>query len=206
MFQPIHGKLTDSPFLLEYETPRTAFGIGTAMTGQHRLAIDDEENLRQVLASVVLNVVVHTDAPGSTKAQPSRSHFCSWPLADTLPSPSIDHTVPMAELTVVNEQLHLELSTWEKVGALQRNDLVFPMASIASVARVDNARKPIRGVRLPGTGWPGRVALGSWRTRRTVDFVAVYRNDAGYLVEFDGQRFDRLIVSSPPLPELDALT
>lgn len=111
----------------------------------------------------------------------------------------------MAELTVVDDQLHVELSTWEKVGALQRSDLTFPMSSISSVARVDDAREPIRGIRAPSTGWPGRIALGSWRTRRTVDLVAVYRNDAGYLIELDGERFDRLIVSSPRVPQLEAL-
>ena len=111
----------------------------------------------------------------------------------------------MAELSVDAEQLHLTLSGWEKAGAVRRDDLSFAMASVVSVQRLDNARDGIRGLRAPGTGWPGRIALGSWRTRQTVDFVAVYRNEPGYLIELDGQRFARLVVSSPPIPELEAL-
>ncbi len=111
----------------------------------------------------------------------------------------------MATLVVEDGQLTIVLSTWEKIGALIRSDVSVPFDSIVSAQRLDDARDGIRGLRAPGTGVPGRLALGTWRTAKTTDFVAVSRSDAGYLIELSGQRFDRLVVSSPPIPELDAL-
>ena len=111
----------------------------------------------------------------------------------------------MAELSVESGTLNVKLSGWEKIGALRRTDVSVPMTSVASVKRLENARDGIRGMRAPGTGWPGRIALGSWRTWRTVDFVAVTRNEAGYLIELRDEPFNRLVVSSAPIPELDAL-
>ncbi len=111
----------------------------------------------------------------------------------------------MAALRIHDESLTLELSTWEKVGGLRRTDPSFPLASISSVERLENSRDAIRGMRAPGTGWPGRIALGYWRTRRTVDFVAVYRNEPGYLIKLSEQPLDRLVVSSSPVADLEGL-
>jgi hypothetical protein len=36
-----------------------------------------------------------------------------------------------------------------------------------------------------------------------VDFVAVYKNNPGYLIELDGERFDRIVISSDTVPALD---
>lgn len=110
----------------------------------------------------------------------------------------------MAELRITGNELHVQLSRWERVGALS-GDVTVPISSITDVEHVDSARSAIRGLRAPGTGLPGVVALGHWRGRGRHDFVAAYRNEPGYVVRLDGQRFDRLIVSSPPVPSLDAL-
>ncbi|NNF56503.1 MAG: hypothetical protein HKN03_18910 [Acidimicrobiales bacterium] len=111
----------------------------------------------------------------------------------------------MAELSVENGRLTVKLSRWEKVGALRRTDLSVPLTSVASVKRLENARDGIRGIRAPGTGLPGWIALGSWRTWRTVDFVAVTRNEAGYVIELRDEPINRLVVSSARISELDAL-
>ncbi len=111
----------------------------------------------------------------------------------------------MALLTVTDGQLNVELSTMERAGAIRRSNVSVPLSAVASVERLDNARNGIRGMRAPGTGFPGVIALGSWRTRRTVDFVAVSRNEPGYLIELNDEHFDRLVISSEPISELDAL-
>jgi len=108
----------------------------------------------------------------------------------------------MAELVLEDELVHLRLSSWEKVGAFQGH-VSFPFAAIESVERLTNARSAIRGLRFPGTGLPGVVALGKWRRRGEIDFVAVYKNQSGYVLQLKDQRFDRVIFSSPPIPELD---
>ncbi len=112
----------------------------------------------------------------------------------------------MAHLTVGDGQLEVELSRWEKVGSLRRSNVSVPLSSVVSVTRLDNARDGIRGMRAPGTGLPGVIALGTWRTRRTVDFVAVSGSEPGYQIELQGESFDRLVISSAPIAELDALT
>lgn len=111
----------------------------------------------------------------------------------------------MAELAIKDGNIELNLSTKEKFGALQRSDLSFPVASVRSVERLQNSRDGIRGMRAPGTGWPGKIALGKWRTFKTVDFIAVYKNDPGYLIELHDQRYDRIVVSSPDVPALEAM-
>ncbi len=111
----------------------------------------------------------------------------------------------MAHLKIDDRQLTVELSGWEKAGAIRWSDVSVPLSAVTSVKRLDNARDGIRGMRAPGTGLPGVIALGSWRTRRTVDFVAVTRNEPGYLIDLEGEHFDRLVVSTSPIPELDSL-
>ena len=111
----------------------------------------------------------------------------------------------MAQLKVDDGRITIELSGWEKAGAIRRSDVSIPLSSVSAVRRLDNTRDGIRGMRAPGTGFPGVIALGSWRTRRTVDFVAVTRNEPGYVIDLHGERFDRLVISSPPIPELEEL-
>jgi hypothetical protein len=55
--------------------------------------------------------------------------------------------------------------------------------------------RKLRGLRAPGTGVPGLVALGTWRRRGGKDFVAVYRKQAAVIVDVrPGRGFRRLIV------------
>ena len=112
----------------------------------------------------------------------------------------------MANLIVSDENLEVELSPLERLGALRRAPLRFPLANVRSVERVDGGMSAVRGWRMPGTGLPGVIALGTWRTRNTVDFVAVARNAASYVVELEGQKFDRLIVSCPANAAVDAVS
>lgn len=111
----------------------------------------------------------------------------------------------MAELSVQGDHLLISLSGKEKLGALQKDDLEFPIDSIIDIARVDKGRAAVVGIRAPGTGVPGKIALGTWRTRDGKDFVAAYNNDPAYVISLTGQRFDRLIISGAEVAELDSL-
>ena len=83
----------------------------------------------------------------------------------------------------------------ERVLGLEGGDISVPLAAVSSARVVRPARDAIRGIRAPGTGFPGVIALGHWRARGRHDFVAVYGRHAGVVVELAGQRFDRLVVS-----------
>jgi hypothetical protein len=51
-------------------------------------------------------------------------------------------------------------------------------------------------MRMPGTGWPGAIALGTWRYGGGKDFAALYRGGPALIVELAGAEFRRLLVSS----------
>ncbi len=58
-------------------------------------------------------------------------------------------------------------------------------------------RAAVRGLRAPGTGVPGRVALGTWRRWHGKDFVAAYRHDPGVVIDLVDQPYDRVVISGP---------
>jgi len=101
----------------------------------------------------------------------------------------------MANLLIDGDELVIELSTWERLGAVRSNDVRVPLAAVESVEDVDDAYAAVRGLRVPGTAWPGRIKLGTWRRRGGKDFIAVTRHDPGVVVELTNQSFDRLIVT-----------
>ncbi len=96
----------------------------------------------------------------------------------------------MAGLHVRGNELVVELSELEKLGALHR-DVHVPLASVTAVRVADDPWPELRGIRAPGTGIPGLIALGS-RRGAGHDFTAVYE----HLVELEGADFDRLVISA----------
>ena len=106
----------------------------------------------------------------------------------------------MPSLAVEGGDLVLRLGRWERLGALRRDDLRVPVEKVNEARRVDNAYAAVRGLRIPGTGIPGRLLLGTWRARDLKQFVAVRGRGPGCVIELDGEPFDRWIVSEP-LPE-----
>ena len=103
----------------------------------------------------------------------------------------------MAQIQVEGGQVSIHLSFAEKVGAMH-GDLHFPVSAVRVVRVVDKPFCEIEGVRSPGTGIPGVIALGTYRTHRMRDFVAVYRGDRGVVIEFEAgdTDFRRIILSA----------
>jgi hypothetical protein len=103
----------------------------------------------------------------------------------------------MAEIQIVNGQVFIHLSFAEKIGALH-GDLHFPESAVRAVRVVDRPFSEIEGIRAPGTGIPGVIALGTYRTRGRQDFVAVYRGERGIVIEIDADntKYPRVILSA----------
>jgi hypothetical protein len=83
----------------------------------------------------------------------------------------------MAELQVDGGDLLVRLSPLEKLGAL-RGDVRVPLAAVCDIRWVDNLWPELRGVRAPGTGFPGVIALGTRRGPGNQGLRGRVRSDA----------------------------
>jgi hypothetical protein len=101
----------------------------------------------------------------------------------------------MAALRTDGGDLVLALSAWERFGALH-GDIRVPLSCVEDVAVTQRPFGELRGIRAPGTGMPGVIALGTWRGRGKKGFAAVYRNQPGVVVRLRDSEFAWLCVSS----------
>ena len=113
----------------------------------------------------------------------------------------------MAQLVVEGDRLAVGLSALERLGAFVLRRPEAPLAAVRSVRSAGRAYSELRGIRAPGTGLPGVIALGTWRYRGGPDFVAVYGRGPVFVVELEGARYRRFVVSSATAVEdAEALT
>ena len=113
----------------------------------------------------------------------------------------------MAKLVRVGSELILELSMWEKLGALHNS----PRISADSVEKVEFidqlwGSSTLRGIRAPGTALPYVVLLGTLRGRGFRDFVAMSGRGEGVVVTLKSGPFARWIFTlRQPKSDLDSL-
>lgn len=100
----------------------------------------------------------------------------------------------MARLNVEGDELVLDLSGLEKVEGLHGTIRV-PLSSVREVRLVDDPWPELRGIRAPGTGMPGVIAVGTRRGSGIKDFAAVHGQGPAVVVELQGTDFDRLVVT-----------
>jgi hypothetical protein len=100
----------------------------------------------------------------------------------------------MAELIVRDGAVVLALTRLEHVEGFRR-DLSAPVGSVTTVRVVADPWAELRGIRAPGTGVPGVVAVGTRRGSFGKDFAAVHGKVPGVVVEFDGQEFERWVLT-----------
>ena len=101
----------------------------------------------------------------------------------------------MATLSRVGDDVVVRLNDLEKAGAF-RGDIRVPVSAVRLVRVSTSPFRDLRGMRAPGTGFPGVIALGTWRYRGGKDFAAVYRGGPAVVVELAGAEFKRLLVSA----------
>lgn len=101
----------------------------------------------------------------------------------------------MARLLIKGDNLHLSLSGWEQLGSLHA-DIRVPLRHVESVESSENPRRLLKGIRAPGTGFPGVIMLGTMRWKRKKDFCVVYLHHPAVVVILRDEPFARLIVTS----------
>ena len=100
----------------------------------------------------------------------------------------------MATVRREGNELVVRLNDIEKLGAL-RGDVRVPWSAVRDVRLSEQPFRELAGMRAPGTGLPGVIALGTWRGRGRKDFVAIYRGGPAIVVTLEGAPWGRLLVS-----------
>ena len=100
----------------------------------------------------------------------------------------------MAKVVKVGDELVLELSFWEKMGALHAS----PRIRADSVEKIEFfdelwGSDTLRGVRAPGTALPYVVLLGTLRGLKYRDFVAMKGRGEGVVLTLKSGPFARWI-------------
>ena len=101
----------------------------------------------------------------------------------------------MAELEITGDCLAVRLTGLEKLGGMH-SDIAVPLRLIRDVEVVADPWTALRGIRAPGTGLPGVIAVGTRLGSGTTDFTAVYHHTPAVVVHMTGGEFDRLVISS----------
>ncbi|HUZ22043.1 MAG TPA: hypothetical protein VMU75_15905 [Acidimicrobiales bacterium] len=102
----------------------------------------------------------------------------------------------MATPAIAGSDLVVRLSPLEKLGAFRLGDVRVPLSSIAAARAVDDPWSELRGIRSPGTGLPGVIALGTRRGGFGKDFAAVYGKRPGVVIELDGADWGRIVLTT----------
>ena len=100
----------------------------------------------------------------------------------------------MARVMREGNELILQLSFWEKMGALHSN-LRTSLDAIEKIEFVDQlwGSSTLRGVRAPGTAIPYVVLLGTLRGLKFKDFVAMRGRGEGVIITLNSAPFARWI-------------
>jgi hypothetical protein len=113
----------------------------------------------------------------------------------------------MAKVLKIGNELVLELSFWEKMGALHLS----PRTSIDSIESIEFmdqlwGSSILRGIRAPGTALPYVLLLGTLRGRNYRDFVAMKGRGEGVVITLKSGPFARWIFTvRQPKSEISGL-
>lgn len=111
----------------------------------------------------------------------------------------------MAELAWEGNELVLRLSRFERGEAIH-GDLRIPASSVRGVGVLDDALGAVHGSRAPGTGFPGAVAVGTYRRGGRKSFAVIHHDTPrGVRVTLEGTDFDELVVGCPEPEAVAAL-
>jgi hypothetical protein len=100
----------------------------------------------------------------------------------------------VGKLQVDGTELVLELSKLEKVEAVH-GDIRVPLTAVQDVGLVEDPWPELRGIRAPGTGIPGKIAVGTRRGSFGKDFVVVHGKGPAIVVALSESDFQHLVVT-----------
>lgn len=111
----------------------------------------------------------------------------------------------MADFSIHDDVVTISLSPLEKVEALH-GDVTIPRAAITSVREVPDGMQEVHGLRMPGTGLPGVILVGTFRAPGRTTFAVCHGQRSAVVIDLDGQPYDRIVVTvDNPTDALTAL-
>ena len=109
----------------------------------------------------------------------------------------------MAQLVVGPDAFHVRLSLGEKIGGLH-GDLTVPLSQVRDLEAVAEPCRVVQGIRAPGLGVPGRIKIGTWRSKGRKTFAVARRGQPGVRIRLHDNTFDQVVLSVPDGPGLVA--
>jgi hypothetical protein len=102
----------------------------------------------------------------------------------------------VASFILDGADLIVKMSELEMVEAFH-SEVRVPIAAVQAVRVVDDAWPELRGIRAPGTGIPGVIAVGTRRGPFGKDFAVVHGRERAVVVDLAGADYARLVVTTP---------
>ena len=109
----------------------------------------------------------------------------------------------MATLTKTPRGLNVVLSGKEEFFGLKKS-FEIPWEQVLNIASVSDLWEHRRGIRAPGTGFPGVIMLGTTRYQGHKDFNAIYGHKPGVVITLNGNEFSRVLLTrseQEPVPQ-----
>lgn len=100
----------------------------------------------------------------------------------------------MANIVVDGDTATVSLSALEKVEALH-GDVSIAKSSIVGVHDVPDGLAEVHGMRMPGTGLPGVILVGTFLEPGRRTFAVCHGARPAVVFDLKGEHFDRLVVT-----------
>lgn len=104
----------------------------------------------------------------------------------------------MAQIDASDDVVTIKLTQLEKGEALH-GDVVVPRSAVLGARAVPNGMTAVHGLRAPGAGLPGVLAVGTFHARHVKMFAVVHGTGPAVVIELSGldfgTDFDRIVVS-----------
>lgn len=103
----------------------------------------------------------------------------------------------MVTLLLDSSQLEVTLSGSERLLAFRRQNVDIPRSTIAKVQLTDDVWTWLRGVPSPGTHVRGVIAMGTWKSASSEDFVVVRGRRPGVVIDLERHSdYQRIVLTT----------
>lgn len=102
----------------------------------------------------------------------------------------------MAELVLRHNEVVVRLGPMEALAACRRQ-LRVPFSDLRMVQVREDPLEGLAWFRLPGFFWPGVCAVGTARRGGRREFAAAHAGQSAVVLDVEGGRWDRLVVTCP---------